>query len=245
MSTLPPHSSVRNFDGQQMSKEQVQKLIALAQTASTSNFRQAYSIMWLSDEKLREKVGELSGNKLQFTTCNAAFVLVVDFRRLALACELNEQKAFVDSAENMILGCTDAAIFAEKLEVVAELEGYNVCYIGGVRNNIAAIDELLQLPEYTFPLFGLCIGKAKTPEDIPAVKPRLAVDAILMENAYVTKEEQLKQIQDFDVVTNDYYLHRATNKKDTSWSKDMANTCVKFNRPHIKAFLESKGFTFQ
>ena len=156
---------------------------------------------------------------------------------------MNDKEVWADSAENVLLGCTDAAIFAEKLAFCAEILGYNLCYIGGVRNSIIDIDEALRLPKYCFPLFGLTIGHAKTENDIPAVKPRLPLAAVLHTNTYNTEQTEL--IAEFDRVTNDYYLHRSSNPKDTCWSKDMATACCKFNRPFVKHFLVSKGFTFQ
>jgi nitroreductase len=242
---FPPHSSVRNFDlEKQLTKAEVEKLITLAQTASTSNFRQAYSIIHLTDTELRQKVGKWSGNESQFTTAGAAFVLVVDFFRLKLACEKNGTEVCADSAENLILGCTDASIFCERLATAAELLGYNLCYIGGVRNSIVDIDQALGLPQYCFPLFGLTIGYPKSADDVPAVKPRLPIGAVLHENTY-NADGQAEFMDIFDQETNEYYTTRATNKKDTNWSKDMAAMCCKFNRPFVKAFLATKGFTFQ
>jgi nitroreductase len=244
-SPFPAHCSVRNFDEQQLSREEVERLIMIAQTASTSNFRQAYSIVWLQDQELREQVGKWSGNELQFRTCGAAFVLVVDFFRLKLACEKNDGTIFADSAENVILGCTDAAIFAERLATACELMGYNLCYIGGVRNSIVDIDEALKLPQYTFPLFGLTIGRARSDADVPGVKPRLPVQSVLHQNTYKSQEEQQGLVDAFDATTNEYYLSRPTGARDSTWSKDMASTCCRFNRPFIKDFLKTKGFTFQ
>jgi nitroreductase len=31
-------------------------------------------------------------------------------------------------------------------------------YIGGLRNNIESVTELLKLPKHVLPLFGLCLG---------------------------------------------------------------------------------------
>ncbi|CAM5624427.1 FMN reductase (NADPH) OS=Lysinibacillus sphaericus OX=1421 GN=nfrA1 PE=3 SV=1 [Lysinibacillus sphaericus] len=42
--------------------------------------------------------------------------------------------------------------------IAAESMGYGICYIGGVRNKPEEISELLNLPDYVFPLFGLTIG---------------------------------------------------------------------------------------
>lgn len=47
---LRNHSSVRIYDGNPISKEIVEDLIATAQMAATSHFVQAYSVIWVTDE---------------------------------------------------------------------------------------------------------------------------------------------------------------------------------------------------
>jgi nitroreductase len=52
----------------------------------------------------------------------------------------------------------------------AESLGLGGVYIGGLRNSIEAVTELLKLPQHVLPLFGLCLG---WPADNPEVKPRM------------------------------------------------------------------------
>lgn len=46
---LRNHSSVRIYDGNPISKEIIEELIATAQMAATSHFVQAYSVIWVTD----------------------------------------------------------------------------------------------------------------------------------------------------------------------------------------------------
>jgi nitroreductase len=241
-SILESHTSVRKFNQRQFSHEEVAELVQTAQCAATSNFRQAYSVVWLRDEATRLKVGELAINEQQFATCGAAFVVCVDFQRMAKACELHGKEILADTAENMLIGVVDAAIFAQTLAVAAEAKGLGVCYIGGVRTNIEAISELLHLPDLVFPLFGLCVGEPGAP--LNAVKPRLPVDLVLFEDAYDTGrlEDGLRK---YDAEINDYYLTRAGSARDATWTGDMAKAMVRDSRPFIRAFLAKKGFTFK
>lgn len=244
MASLPAHVSVRKYDTvTPISRTEVELMVSLAQKASTSNFRQAYSVVWLSDEETRLKVGALSNNMPQYASAGAAFVICVDFYRLKLACDRHGTEIIADTAENMLLGCADAAIFAERLAIVAETMGYTICYIGGVRSAISDIDELLELPELTFPLFGLTIGRPATGA-VGEEKPRLPVQSVLHENKYQTKQQSENLLDKYDDITQDYLLHRSSNVRDSTWTKDMASQCCKFSRPYIKAFLSTKGFNF-
>lgn len=44
------------------------------------------------------------------------------------------------------------------MAIAAESLGLGICFIGGIRNDVEQIAEILDLPPYTMPLFGLTIG---------------------------------------------------------------------------------------
>lgn len=74
---LRNHSSVRIYDGNPISKEIIEELIATAQMAATSHFVQAYSVIWVTDADKKEKLGLLSGNPRQYETSGGAFVFAL------------------------------------------------------------------------------------------------------------------------------------------------------------------------
>jgi nitroreductase len=49
-------------------------------------------------------------------------------------------------------------------------------------------------------------------------------------------------ITDYDEQVREYYKARTGGNKDESWSEQIAGMLVKEARPHMKAFLESRGF---
>ena len=152
---LRSHSSVRKYTGEQISKEQVIDMIETAQMAASSHFVQAYSVIWVTDEEKKAKLGELSKNEFQFQTAGGSFLFCVDFKRLHEAGKKNGVEIVVDSAENLLVGITDVALFAQNFVIAAEAEGYGICYIGGARTSAKEISELFELPEYVFLMFSL------------------------------------------------------------------------------------------
>ncbi len=155
---LQSHSSVRKYTGEPISKETVVELIKTAQMAASSHFVQAYSVIWVTDEEKKTKLGELSKNEFQFTTAGASFLFCVDFKRLQMAGKKQGVDIAVDTAENVLVGVADVALFAQNFVIAAESLGYGICYIGGARNNPAEISELFGLPDHVFPLFAMTIG---------------------------------------------------------------------------------------
>ncbi|RHW35796.1 oxygen-insensitive NADPH nitroreductase [Lysinibacillus yapensis] len=238
---LRSHTSVRKYTGEAIPKETVVDLIQTAQMAASSHFVQAYSVIWVTDEEKKQKLGELSNNEFQFKTAGASFLFCVDFKRLQAAGQKHGVDIAADSAENLLVGVADVGIFAQNFVVAAEDAGYGICYIGGARNNPKEISELFNLPDYVFPLFAMTIG---TPTKRNETKPRLPVEAVLHENNYdAEKYETL--LDAYDATMEDYYASRSSNQKMANWTKQMADYLVDQNRPHIKEFLASKGFNWK
>ena len=42
--------------------------------------------------------------------------------------------------------------------------GYGIVYLGSLRNDVARVREILNLPDYTFPLFGMAVGEPSDEE---------------------------------------------------------------------------------
>ena len=84
----------------------------------------------------------------------------------------------------------DASLAAQNAAIAAESMGMGICYIGGIRNDLEAVSELLGLPDRVIPLFGLAVGY---PEGNSDVKPRLPFQAIYHEDSYQKEEEKMKQ----------------------------------------------------
>ncbi|GEL04913.1 oxygen-insensitive NADPH nitroreductase [Rummeliibacillus stabekisii] len=238
---LRSHSSVRKYTGEEIPKEVVRDLIETAQMAATSHFIQAYSVIWVTDADKKKKLGELSNNEFQFKTAGASFLFCVDFKRLEAAGKKQGVEIVADSAENLLAGVADVALFAQNFVIAAESEGYGICYIGGARNNPADISELFNLPEHVFPMFAMTIGK---PTKRNETKPRLPLDAVLHENSY-DEEKYDTLLDEYDATLEEYYQHRSSNQKMSNWTKQMADFLVEQRRPFIKDFLASKGFTWK
>jgi len=238
---LRSHTSVRKYTGEAISKETVVDLIQTAQMAASSHFVQAYSVIWVTDEEKKQKLGELSKNDFQFQTAGAAFLFCVDFKRLQVAGQKHGVDIVADSAENVLVGIADVGIFAQNFVIAAEDAGYGICYIGGARNNPREISELFNLPEYVFPLFAMTIG---TPTKRNETKPRLPVEAVLHENGYDAQKYDVL-LDEYDATMEDYYGSRSSNQKMANWTKQMADFLVEQRRPHIKEFLASKGFNWK
>ena len=117
----------------------------------------------------------------------------------------------------------DTSLFAQNLVLAFESMGYGICYIGGLRNNLPAVQELLELPEGTYPFYGLCVGR---PADEPMLRPRLPLQGVLFEEHYPEDGEMLSALDGFDDTMLEYFRQRGAG--DRIWSQEMVE---KFTQP--------------
>lgn len=240
LSLLMKHASVRQFQDKPLSEEQLAAIIGAGQMASTSSNVQAYSVIAVTDTALKSELAGLAGNQAYIEQCPVFLVWCADMYRLHEVAQPHVQDAatYEDSTENFIVATVDVALAAQNAAVAAESLGLGIVYIGGIRNNIAKVSELLELPELVYPVFGMCLGY---PAGVNGLRPRLPQQAILHRNKYNAKAA-VEQVKVYDEVSQAYLRERTGGKNDTPWSAIMAKRLAEGTRLHMKDFLQEKGF---
>ena len=236
---LQSHRSIRKFADKPIDQETVNSIIAAGQAAATSSNVQATTVIQVTNPQAREKLATAAGGQKYVETAGAFFVFCADLKRSAQACELKGGEFSQGMTEHFIIATVDVALFAQNCTIAAESLGMGICYIGGLRNNPADVSELLNLPENVYPVFGLCIGY---PEQDPDIKPRLPLDAVLMQDTY-NADALEPGITAYDEHIALYYRTRTGGKKESTWSEEMRALVGKESRPHMRGFLKSKGFS--
>lgn len=230
---LRSHRSIRAFTDRAISDEQRAAILAAAQSASSSSFLQCTSIIRITDPKLREQLVTLSGGQKYVAQAAEFWVFCADFNRLQQICP----DAQLGMAEQLLLGCVDTALMAQNALTAAESLGLGGVYIGGIRNNIAQVTELLHLPKFVLPLFGMCLGE---PAQDPELKPRMPAAMLVHENSYQPINPEVLAQYDNELV--EYYQHRDSNRRSESWSEHIQKTIIKESRPFILDYLHKQGW---
>ncbi|WP_424747279.1 nitroreductase NfsA [Klebsiella pneumoniae] len=225
---LRSHRSIRHFTDAPVSDEQRAEIIASAQAASTSSFLQCTSIIRITDPALRERLVPLTGGQAA-----EFWVFCADFNRHLQICP----QAQLGLAEQLLIGVVDTALLAQNALTAAESLGLGGVYIGGLRNSIEAVTELLELPQHVLPLFGLCLG---WPADNPDIKPRMPAAMLVHENRYQPLDNAL--LAEYDEQLAHYYLSRGSNARRDTWSDHIRRTIVKESRPFILDYLHKQGW---
>ncbi|MGF7048995.1 FMN reductase (NADPH) [Paenibacillus sp. DS2015] len=239
LALLMNHRSIRAYHDTPVSQDQLASIVAAGQMASTSSNVQAYTVIAVTDPELKSKVAKLAGNQVYIEQCPVFLVWCADLYRLKKVTESHlGDTSYEDSTENFIVATVDATLAAQNAAIAAESLGLGIVYIGGVRNQIAEISELLGLPELVYPVFGMCIGY---PNQETGLRPRLPMKAVLHMNGY-SREQSVEEVKAYDTTTKQYLLERTNGQNDATWSQMMAKRLAEPTRLHMKEFLKGKGF---
>lgn len=235
---LKSHRSIRKFQDKLIDDALVQQIIEAAQCASSSSFVQAYSIIGIKDGETKKKLAHLSGDQPYVESCPLFLVFCADMQRLDMSCKMHDTQMIGEYTESFIMATVDTALAAQNAMVAAESLGLGGVYIGGVRNHPKEISALLELPQFVYPVFGMCLGY---PNQNPEIKPRLPMDVVYKEEKYNPLDDERK-IKEYDEKIRQYYIQRTKGKRSDTWTQQMAEKMQNETRPHMKEFLASKGF---
>lgn len=232
------HRSIRKFSDRAVDDETLKTIIATAQCAATSHFVQACTVIRVKDPEARKTIANLAGPQVWVERAPVFLVFCADFNRLQTACRMHAATMQKGWAEQFVTATVDAALMAQNVLLAAESMGMGGVFIGGIRNDPQTVCDLLAIPDQAYPVFGMCLG---WPAHDPPPKPRLPVEAVLFEDRY-PEDHDTALLAAYDRTTNHYYLNRNSNLKDETWTRQMAEFMGRVIRPHMKAFLEKKGF---
>jgi nitroreductase len=235
---MKAHRSIRKFAEREVDEETLKTIVGAAQCAATSHFVQAYTVIRVQDRSKRRAIAQLAGPQAWVEQAPVFLVFCADFTRLETAGEMHSADVERGWAEQFVTATVDASLLAQNVILAAESLGLGGVFIGGIRNDPQTVCDLLEIPDQAYPVFGMCLG---WPAHDPPPKPRLPVDAVLFDDRYPEQHDP-KMLQAYDRLTNHYYLNRNSNLKDETWTRQMADFMGRVIRPHMKGFLEKKGF---
>lgn len=241
--TILNHRSIRSYLDKPLTDEQIEAIVRCAQAASTSSYVQAYTIIGIKDPVKKERLAELAGGQAYVAKNGHFFVFCLDLHRLELAAQLegaNDSRALqtLQSVETFMVGVVDASLAAQNAAIAAESMGLGVCYIGGIRNKLEQVTELLRTPERVIPLFGMSVGYPKNRSD---KKPRLPMSHIYHEDEYKQSVEELTdELHQYNRAISEYYAARTNGERKDRWTESMAKLLQNPKRLYMKAFLAEK-----
>jgi nitroreductase len=238
----------RRYADRPVPESLVRLLLAAAFSASSkSDFQQA-SVIWLKDRGRRDRLAALFPDMPWIGAAPVFLVFLGDARRLEKLGELRGHKQPNGALEGFFNATVDAALALQTCTLAAETLGLGCCPISALRNHIATVGEILELPDKVFPVAGLCLGY---PAQTGFISMRLPLDATVHIDRY--DESGLEAgVDGYDRRRDTRHsLHdrqRAPERFGVAefygWSEDKARQAVIPEGVGFAAWLRAHGFTF-
>ncbi len=238
LAALLDHRSIRRFRPDPVPAADVERAVRAGQQAATSSNIQAYCAIRVADPERLQRLVELTGGQAKVAECPVFLVVCGDTRRHRLVAE-RAGRPHVSNLEAFMLATIDASLFAQNMVVAFEAMGYGTCYIGGLRNDLPGVHDLLGTPEGVWPIFGLCVGR---PDQEPSIRPRLAPPAVLFDERYPDDAAMLSEIDAYDARMRAWYEENGIDTAD--WSARIERHFEERHRTRNAEWYRSAGADF-
>jgi FMN reductase [NAD(P)H] len=252
LEVLSGHASCRAYRGDPVPEEAVERIVAAAQRAATSSNLQMWSAVVVRDGERREHLARLCGDQRHIREAPVFIAWCADRSRLDRAAELLGYRQDTDHLESFLVAAIDTAIAMQNAVVAAEAMGYGTCYIGGLRNDTAAVVKLLELPHRTFPIAGMTIGR---PARTGTIRPRLDLSAVLHWERYTPESDATLRSYDRSMQETGIYRDRqvegvradgspapALPDNDYGWIEHSARRISRPSRTTLSEVVRAQGF---
>lgn len=181
---LKERKSVRVFTDRQIAPEAVAAILEAAVNAPTAGNQQLYTILHITDPRLKEQLAESCDHQPFIATAPLVLVFCADCRKWYHAFREYGCEPRKPGVGDLMLAVSDTNIAAQNAVVAAQSLGIGSCYIGDIMENAEQQRQILSLPAYVFPAAMLVFGYPTAAQLERPKPPRCAMHHIVHENGY-------------------------------------------------------------
>ncbi|HEX3863156.1 MAG TPA: nitroreductase family protein [Stellaceae bacterium] len=227
----------------------VRLLLATTFSASSkSDFQQA-SIIWMQESARRDRLAALFPDMPWIGNAPVFLVFLGDARRLDRLGEMRGIPRDNGALEGFFNATVDAALALQTCILAAETLGLGTCPISVLRNRIAAVADILELPAKVFPVAGLCLGY---PAQNGFISMRLPLEATVHVDHFDDRG-LAAEVEGYDRRRDARHsLHDRQRDPEQfgtadfyGWSEDKARQAATPEGTGFAAYLEAHGFSFE
>lgn len=217
---IKSRKSMRVFENRPIEVELKKEILNAAFEAPTAGGMMFYSILDITDSKLKEKLSVECDNQPFISKSPLVLIFLADYQRWYDAFDSVHCNPRTPGEGDIILSCADAIIAAQNTVVAAESLGIGSCYIGDIIENCEIIRGLLDLPDYVLPAAMVVYGYPVESQKNRKKPVRFEDQYIVHENKYcrLTNEEHIE-------------MHKTRNEKsgfpNKNISEDIKALCTR------------------
>lgn len=152
---LTGRSSVRDYEGEPVSEEDIEYLTACASTAPSAGNLEAWDVIVVTDEETRAALAEAAFGQAHIE--KAPVILAVCSNYVRSMSRYGER--------GILYALEDATIACTYMMLAAQARGLHSCWTGAFDDD--AVREVLDLPQHLRPVALLAVGKGHPPAHSP------------------------------------------------------------------------------
>ena len=232
--------SVRKYADAPVSDAHVDAILSAALRAPTSSNVQAYSVIQVRDQAIKERIAVPCGNQKHIVSCPVFLAFLADLTRIEAAFQRHDHSADDNNLELGLVATIDAALVGMAAYVAAESLGIQGVMIGAVRNDPEEIAAILELPKRVYAVFGMCLG---FPDEAPKQKPGMPQTGIVHRDRY-DAGASLAVIDPYNADLKAHYDAIGKSTTPDSWSDEIDAKLSAKARDGLRAALKARGFDF-
>ncbi len=248
LETILAHSSHRSFTSATIEPDLLRLLYACALSAPAKSDLQQADIVQVVDPVKRREIEGLISSMTWIAEAPVFLVICGNGRRIREICEMRGKPFANDHLDSFFNASVDAGLVLMNFIRAAEAVGLGCCPISAVRNHAAPISALLNLPDWVFPVAGLCVGY---PADAPRITPRLALATTIHVDSY-TDHTMRSEVDDYDrrrdrtlPYADQRHVGEYGKAEFYGWSEDKARQVSKPERADFGQFIRDKRYQLE
>jgi len=200
MEVLMKRRSIRAYEDRKIPPEVRAEILKATLRAPTAGNMMLYSILEITDQSMKDKMAITCDNQPFIARAPLVWIFLADYQRwydyfissgVEEICAQRQIPLQKPEEADLFLACCDALIAAQNAVIAAESFGIGSCYIGDIMEQYETHRDMLNLPQYVFPIGMLVFGYPTQQQKEGGYTPRFDDKFILFENQYrhLNKEE--------------------------------------------------------
>jgi len=188
------HRSCRNYKSDPIPDDLLEVLFATAFSAPSKSDLQQACVIRIKDRGKQQRIADLSPHTGWVAGAPLFMVWCGDSRRIRRLAEWRNHPFANDHLDAFMNAAVDAAIAMQTFIVAAESVGLGCCPVSEIRDKIEALSAELALPDWVFPMAGLCVG---WPVEAGQISLRLPLEVTVHTDSY-DDNQLVEQVADYD-----------------------------------------------
>lgn len=230
--SLYDRKSVRVFENRPISAECKKEILISAMEAPTAGNQQLYTILDITDQKLKDKLAVSCDNQPFIAKAPLILIFCADVLKWFDVFKEGGSDPRKLGCGDLLLAVNDALIAAQNAVVAAESMGIGSCYIGDIMEQCELHREMLHLPSYVFPAAMLVFGYPTDQQKNRKKPERCRLEDMVQENVYQRRDgQQLRKM--FDKETKNRSFEEwsqafCKRKYNSDFSKEMSRSVQEY-----------------